>query len=240
MRKMMNEHLSRQFELELDAIRTNALQMGGYVEQQLDNALAGLVSADLDRLSKVAGGDARVDRYEVDIDEACTRLIAKRQPTAGDLRLVMAVARIVTDLERCGDKAAKIARMSSKLLRGRDGAPPANGVVPHLSALKRFGEAAIAMLRKALDALARLDAEAAEKVIREDVEVDENFESIMRELITYMMEDSRTISRGLDIVWIAKAFERVGDHAANIAENVVYIVRGEDVRHQGSDAEDDA
>lgn len=230
----MNEHLSRQFEQELDAIRTNALQMGGYVEQQLEAAIAGLVSADLDRLTKVAENDARVDQYEIDIDEACTRLIAKRQPTAGDLRLVMAVSRIVTDLERCGDKAAKIARMSSKLHRGRDGAPPLNGVLPHLSNLKRFGDSAIAMLRRALDALARLDAGAAEAVVHEDRELDQAFESIMRELITYMMEDSRTISRGLDIIWIAKAFERVGDHAANVAENVVYIVRGEDIRHQGS------
>jgi phosphate transport system protein len=233
----MNEHIIRQFELELDGIRSSALQMGGLVEQQLAGALAGLVAADLDRLAKVVDGDTRVDRYEIEIDDACTQLIARRQPTASDLRMVMAVARMVTDLERCGDKAAKIARVGAKLYRGRDGAPGANGIMPQLSLLKRFGESAIAMLRRSLDALARLDAEAAEKVVHEDVELDQVFESIMRELITYMMEDSRTISRGLDIVWIAKAFERVGDHAANIAESVVYIVRGEDIRHQEGDPE---
>lgn len=233
----MNEHLSRQFELELDAIRTNALQMGGFVEQQLEAALSGLVAADLDRLGKVVQNDARVDQYEVDIDEACTRVIAKRQPTAGDLRLVMAIARIVTDLERCGDKASKVARMGSKVLQSREGSSLANGIVPHLSNLRRFGDTSISMLRRSLDALARLDANAADAIIREDIEVDRFFDSILRELITYMMEDSRTISRGLDIVWIAKAFERVGDHAANIAENVVYIVRGEDVRHQQPDPE---
>lgn len=231
----MNEHLSRQFELELDAIRTEALQMGGLVEQQLAAALSGLVSADLDLLAKVARDEDRVDRYEVDIDQACTRLIAKRQPTASDLRLVMGVSRIVTDLERCGDKAAKIARMAVKLHRGREG----TAAVPQLSNLRRFGEAAVALLRRTLDALARLDADEAAQIIGADKALDEMFESILRELITYMMEDSRTISRGLDIIWIAKALERVGDHAANIAESVVYVVRGEDIRHhQGDDGAD--
>ena len=222
----MSDHLSKQFDLEIESIRTHILEMGGLVESQLGKAIDAFATGNRDDMRRVIEDDVKVNRFELDIDAECMRLIAKRQPTAGDLRLVLAVSRIVTDLERCGDKAVKIAKMSNNLFENHKGA------VPRLADIRQCGQLAIHMLRRSLDSLARMDVESASGLIGDDAKVDEAFNGIMRQLITYMMEDPRTISEALDIVWIAKAIERVGDHATNIAENVVYIVSGEDIRHR--------
>jgi phosphate transport system protein len=163
---------------------------------------------------------------EVAIDGECSQVIVKRQPAANDLRLILAITKTVTDLERIGDEAQKIARMAKSIHeRGLDGRAPRTVDVRHAA------EVALAMLRNALDAFARLDVAAAADVIRDDAAIDSEFRSILRQLITYMMEDPRTISSALDVVWVAKAIERIGDHAKNMAEQVIYIVRGTDVRH---------
>ncbi|WP_291995303.1 phosphate signaling complex protein PhoU [Candidatus Accumulibacter sp. ACC003] len=224
----MSDHLSKQFDLELEHIRSRILQMGGLVERQLVAAIEAFSSGSLETMEQVIDSDSEVNAHEVGIDEECTLLIARRQPTARDLRLVMAVSRIVTDLERSGDKAAKIANMSRKLQRaGRQR-------IPRLSDIHHCGRLATDMLQGALDALARMDVDAAQQVIGADKALDEAFNAILRQLITYMLEDPRTITEALDIIWIAKAIERVGDHATNIAENVIYIVSGVDVRHTGA------
>ena len=176
-------------------------------------------------LDKVVAEDHRVNALEVSIDNECSQLIARRQPTAGDLRMVLAVIKIVTDLERVGDEAAKIARMG-KMSYGRARMPS----MP-IAAVKHVGDIALGMLRKALDAFARLDTAAAASIVREDFAIDEEFRAIVRQLITFMMEDPRTISASLDTLWVAKAIERIGDHAKNIAEYVVYVVEGKDIRH---------
>jgi phosphate transport system protein len=223
----MSEHVSKQFDLDLEAIRTHILEMGGLVEQQLARAIEAFANGNRDLMKQVIAGDQQVNQMEIDIDAECTRIIARRQPTAGDLRLVIAISRIVTDLERMGDKAVKIAKMSGKLYETQ------RLHLPRLAEVRHCGEMSLSLLRKALDALARMDADAAAAVIGEDVVVDEEFNAIMRQVITYMMEDPRTISDALDIIWIAKALERVGDHATNIAESVVYVVSGADIRHRG-------
>ena len=221
----MNDHLSKQFDLELENIRTSILQMGGLVEQQVSAAVDAFATGNLGAMQIVIDTDREVDSLEVLIDENCTLLIARRQPTARDLRLVMAVARIVTDLERIGDKAAKIARMSQKLYETeRHHFPP-------LSDIRHCGQLALKMLKNSLDSLARMDIDTARQAIREDAAIDAGFNGVVRQLVTYMMEDPRTIGEALDIIWIAKAIERVGDHASNIAESVVYIISGVDIRH---------
>jgi phosphate transport system protein len=221
----MSDHLSKQFDLELENIRTRILQMGGLVEQQVATAIEAFATGNLNAMQKVIETDREVDALEVGIDEDCTLLIARRQPTARDLRLVMAVSRIVIDLERIGDKAAKIARMSQKLYETE------RYHFPPLSDIRHCGHLAIKMLQSSLDSLARMDIETARQAIREDAAIDAGFNGVVRQLITYMMEDPRTISEALDIIWIAKAIERVGDHASNIAESVVYVVSGVDIRH---------
>ena len=221
----MSDHLSKQFDLELEHIRTRILQMGGLVERQVLAAVDAFSTGNLEEMQQVIDSDSEVDAHEVGIDEDCTLLIARRQPTARDLRLIMAISRIVTDLERIGDKASKIANMSRKLhLAGGQR-------IPRLSDVYHSGRLATDMLQGALDSLARMDVDAARHVIGSDKAIDAAFNAILRQLITYMMEDPRTISEALDIIWIAKAIERVGDHAANIAENVVYVVSGIDIRH---------
>jgi len=224
----MSDHLSKQFDLELERIRTRILQMGGLVESQVQAAIEAFSSGNLELMQQVVERDREVDANEVGIDEECTLLIARRQPTARDLRLVMAVSRIVTDLERVGDKAAKIASMSRKL-------HAAGGQrIPRLSDIQHCGRLATDMLQSALDSLARMDVDTARQVIGADKAIDASFNAILRQLISYMMEDPQTISEALDIIWIAKAIERVGDHASNIAENVIYVVSGDDVRHTGA------
>jgi phosphate transport system protein len=220
-----SDHISKQFDSELEAIRANVLQMGGLVEQQIRNAVEALVSSDVAMMTHVIEEDHRVNGMEVKIDEACSQVIARRQPTASDLRLVMTVVKTITDLERIGDEAEKIARMA-KMLSQKHGL-----AIPRYTEIKRASEIAVDMLRKALDAFARLDVVMAAQVVRQDDLVDEEFRAIMRYLITFMMEDPRTISTSLEILFVAKAIERIGDHAQNIAEYVIYMVKGRDVRH---------
>jgi phosphate transport system protein len=224
----MNEHLSKQFDNDLETIRSLVLQMGGLVEKQITSAIECFTHGNHDLIARVIENDKLVNNFEKQIDEDCTRLIVRRQPAANDLRLIMAVSKTVTDLERIGDKAAKIARQSRSLYEeGRM-------QIPRLAEIRHCAELAISMLHRALDALARQDGEVARAIIPDDAAIDEEFRAILRQLITYMMEDPRTISASLEIIWIAKAIERVGDHAKNIAENVVYIVQGTDIRHAGA------
>ena len=221
----VNEHTSKQYETDLDTTRTRVLQMGGLVEAQILAAIEAFNTGDEALITQVIENDKRVNGYEVAIDGACNHIVVKRQPAASDLRLIMAISKIVTDLERIGDEAEKIARMAESIHERE------NVVLPHLSDVRHAANIALAMLRRSLDALARLDAAEAANVIRQDAEIDSEFRAVLRELITYMMEDPRTISASLDTVWVAKAIERIGDHAKNIAEQVIYIVKGTDVRH---------
>ncbi len=220
----MPEHISKQFDAELEAVRSRVLQMGGLVEEQIVKAVEGLASGDLAALDRVIEDDHRVNAMEVGLDESCSQIIARRQPAASDLRLVMAIIKTITDLERIGDEAEKIARMA-KLIHEAEGVH-----LPRLE-LKHVANLALAMLRKALDAFARLDVASALQVVKQDRGVDDEFRSILRQLITFMMEDPRTISRCLETLFMAKAIERIGDHAKNMAEYVVYMVEGRDVRH---------
>lgn len=224
-----NDHISRQFDADLEAIRASVLQMGGLVESQIKSAVESLIGGDTNLMTQVIENDHRVNALEVKIDEACSQVIARRQPAAGDLRLVMAVIKTITDLERIGDEAEKIARMA-KLLSQKTGL-----VLPRYQEIKHASEIALDMLRKSLDAFARLDIVMAAQVVRQDDQVDEEFRAIMRYLITFMMEDARTISTSLEILFVAKAIERIGDHAKNISEYVIYMVKGRDVRHITTD-----
>jgi len=221
----MTDHSSKQYDIELETLRSRVLEMGGLVEAQIRAAIDGLTSGDVLALDAVIADDHRVNALEVSIDTESSHLIARRQPAASDLRLVLAIIKIVTNLERIGDEAAKIARMGKQsYARARMPSTP-------IAAVKHVGDIALGMLRKALDALARLDPVAAASIVREDFAIDEEFRAIVRQLITFMMEDPRTISQSLEILWIAKAIERIGDHAKNMAEQVIYIVKGTDVRH---------
>jgi phosphate transport system protein len=224
----MTEPTATQFDLDLAHIRTRVLQMGGMVERQIAKAMDGLQSGDIALLDRVIDDDHRINLMEVDLDEACSQVIARRQPAASDLRMIMTVIKTITDLERTGDEAKKIAKMARRLHTAE------TPFVPRVE-LKHAAGLAIEMLRKSLDAFARLDVSAAAQVVRQDAEVDSSFKGIMRQLITFMMEDPRTISRGLEVIFIAKAIERIGDHSKNIAEYVIYMVKGRDVRHIGVD-----
>jgi phosphate transport system protein len=226
---MYNEHTLKQFDQDLENIRTRVLQMGGRVEQQIVRAMEGLTEGDLVLIDQVIENDHQVNRDEVELDEACNNIIARRQPTAVDLRMVMTVVKTITDLERCGDEAKKIAKLS-KQLHSAD-----TPFVPRVE-LRHVANLAVSMLRKALDAFARVDVNTAAQVVRQDKEVDTEFKGIMRQLITFMMEDPRTISRSIEMLFVAKAIERIGDHAKNISEYVVYMAKGRDVRHIGLEA----
>jgi len=222
---LSNDHVSKKFDAELESLRSRVMQMGGLVETQIHTAVDAFITGDIDRMEQVIADDHKVNGFEVSIDDDCAHIVARRQPTAGDLRMVMAVSKIVTDLERVGDEASKIARQAREVyLRDRL-------QVPRLTDVRKIGDIGIRMLRDVLDAFARLDPVDAARIIREDATVDDHFRGILRQLITYMMEDPRTISSALDIIFIAKSIERIGDHAKNIAENLIYIVKGKDVRH---------
>jgi phosphate transport system protein len=222
----MNEHIAKQFDIDLESIRSRVLQMGGLVEQQIAKAMEGLATGDMPLIEQTVQNDDQVNRLEVELDEACTNIIARRQPTAVDLRMVMMVVKTITDLERIGDEAKKIAK-KARSFHSAD-----THFVPRIE-LRHVAGMAIEMLRKALDAFARLDLSAAAQVVRQDQDVDAEFKGIMRQLITFMMEDPRTISRSLELLFMAKSIERIGDHAKNISEYVVYMVKGRDVRHIG-------
>jgi phosphate transport system protein len=222
---MIGEHSSKQYDNELEAIRSKVLLMGGIVETQFTDAMTCFRVGDIEHADRVIAGDDAVNQLEVSLDDACSHLIVRRQPTANDLRTVMATIKVITDLERIGDEAAKIARMSKNLhSRGVVG-------VNHYEMVRTIASETTDMLHDALDSFARLDGKQALALIAHDVVIDHEFRSIMRNLITFMMEDPRTISSALDTLWVAKAIERIGDHAKNIAEYVIYVVEGKDIRH---------
>ncbi|MFZ1319152.1 MAG: phosphate signaling complex protein PhoU [Candidatus Nitrotoga sp.] len=218
-------HTSKQFDADLDTVRAQVLQMGGLVESQIQLAIEALISDDVPSMDRVINDDHRVNAMEMQIDENCSQIIVRRQPAAGDLRTVMTMVKTITDLERIGDEAAKIARIGKQLSQRKC------LVLPRYTEIKHIAELALDMLRKSLDAFARLDLHYTAQVVRQDDLVDEEFRTILRYLITYMMEDPRTISTALEILFIAKAIERVGDHAKNISEYVIYMIKGKDVRH---------
>ena len=220
----IGHHISQQFNEELKDIRNRVLTMGGLVEQQISDAIRALDEGDTGIAELVIQRDVNVNAMEVAIDEECSTILARRQPAASDLRLIVAVIKTITDLERIGDQAERIARMAIQLAEGKDSQPR------HVD-LVHMGNQVREMLHKALDAFARMDAEAAVAVAKDDVRVDKDYKGIMRQLITYMMEDPREITSALDMMWSARAIERIGDHACNISEYVIYLVRGKDVRH---------
>jgi phosphate transport system protein len=220
-------HLSSQFDEELGRLRTHVLQMGGLVETQVSAAIEAYASGEIASVKTIVETDRKVNDLEIAIDDDCAHVIARRQPTASDLRLVLGISKIVTDLERAGDEAKKIAKGVRRIYEA--GHMPAQYGV----GVRHIAEAALVMVRQSLDSFARLDVKVAESVIRADTDVDTEFKSIMRQLITHMMEDPRTITTSIDIIWIARAVERIGDHAKNIAEHVIYIVDGRDIRHSG-------
>jgi len=201
------------------------LQMGGLVEAQILAAIQAFANGDAGLITQVIENDARVNGYEVAIDGAINHIVVKRQPAASDLRLIMAISKIVTDLERMGDEAKKIARMAKRIHE------VASHHAERFPAIRHAAQIAVKMQRQALDAFARLDVASAAVVLKDDSEIDAEFRSVLRQLITYMMEDPRTITTSVETVWVAKAIERIGDHAKNIAEQVIYIVKGTDVRH---------
>ena len=233
---MSDKHLSTQFDAELSGVSTRVLEMGGLVESQVSRAIAALAAFDSDGAGQILREEERVNRMEVEIDRELSGIIARRQPTARDLRLLIAISKIIANLERVGDEAARVARVVQRLvsigLPGRLRLPVGD--------LQFEADLAVAQLRKALDAFARLDTARALEVLKQDDQIDQEFEGLMRKLITYMMEDPRTISSSIDLVFVAKAVERVGDHAKNLAEAIIYIVKGTDVRHTPMAAVEDA
>jgi phosphate transport system protein len=225
----LGHHISQQFNAELEDVRSKVLAMGGLVEQQIQDAINALVSADVEMAEGVVKNDVRINALEVNIDEECARILARRQPAASDLRLIVAVIKTITDLERIGDEAEKVARMAVELAsldRPRN----------QYHETQVLGERVQRMVHDALDAFARMDVEAALKVAQYDEEVDHEYEGILRQLITHMMEDPRSIKRVMDVIWSVRALERIGDHAKNICEYIIYFVKGKDVRHLGLEA----
>jgi len=220
----LSHHILSRYNIDLERVRTNVLEMGGLVEEQLKLAVEALVEGDSRMGDQVARGDVKVNAMEVAIDDDCSRILATRSPAASDLRLIVAVIKTITDLERIGDEAEKIGYIGSRLAAVER---PAD----RYRELKHLGRIVGEMVHKSLDAFARLDAEAAVAVAKEDRLVDEEYEAIQRQCITFMMEDPRTIRRALDVLWVARALERIGDHAKNVCEYVVYMVYGKDVRH---------
>jgi len=233
---MNDKHISSQFDAELSAVSAQVLEMGGLVEAQVSQAIYALVNLSGETASQVLEQEARVNRMEVEIDHDLSGIIARRQPTARDLRLLIAVSKSIANLERVGDEASRIARTVHRLLN--------TGVSSRLrlplSDLQFECDLATAQLRKALDAFARLDTARALEVLKHDDQIDQEFDGLLRKLITYMMEDPRTISASIDLVFVAKAIERVGDHAKNLAEAIIYVVKGTDVRHTPMDEVEDA
>lgn len=222
----LGHHWSRQFNAELEAVRNSVMSMGGLVEEQLHRAVEALVRGDSELGESVARDDYKVNRSEVSIDEDCRRIIARRQPTAGDLRLIMAIVKTITDLERIGDEAGKIGYLAARLA-AQD--RPADSY----QSIQRLAELVGAMLHRGLDAFARMDPEEAMRIVREDRVVDQEYDALSRRGVARMTEDPGSIRRVLDTLWAARALERIGDHAKNICEYIVYMVHGKDIRHTG-------
>jgi phosphate transport system protein len=222
---MPDKHLSSQFDADLNLLSSKVLEMGGLVESQIVNAMEALNHFNEGGITQVITVERRVNEMEVEIDQECNNIIARRQPAARDLRLLMAISKAITNLERAGDEAQKIAKRTQRIIN--DGA----GRAINTAEIRISGDLAASILHNALDAFARLDTVAALQIMRDDRAIDDEFNAFVRKLATYMMEDPRTISVGLDYLFVAKAIERIGDHAKNIAELIIYIVKGTDVRH---------
>jgi phosphate transport system protein len=220
----LDQHISKQFNADLEELKTELLEMGGLVEQQTVDAVSAIINADSQMAEKVITHEEDVDRMEMEMDERCIRVLARRQPAASDLRMVMMVSKITRDLERMGDEAHKVAVMSIQLTE--NGKAPVGYVE-----LRHIGKIVHKMVIKAMDAFAHFDVDLAVEVARKDKKVDQEYKSAMRELATYMMEDPRSITRCMNIIWALRSLERIGDHARNIAEHVVFLVKGMDVRH---------
>lgn len=220
----LDQHISQQYNADLEELRTEVLEMGGLVEQQIIDSVSAIANADGTLAEHVIQVEELVDKKEVALDEHCTLVLARRQPAASDLRMVLAVSKITRDLERMGDEAHKVAKMAIAL--SEEGDAP-RGYVE----LRHIGTSVHKMVHNMLDAFARFDVDVAMDVAREDKVVDREYKSAVRELITYMMEDPRSISRVMNVMWALRSLERVGDHARNIAEHIIYLVKGLDVRH---------
>jgi phosphate transport system protein len=220
----LTHHISRRFNEDLEKIRSQVLQMGGFVEEQLQKAITALVEGDSQLGESVAMADYKVNGMEVSIDEECSRILATRSPAAGDLRVVVAIIKTITDLERIGDEGEKIGYIASRLASMER--PP-----DKYRAVKHLGRQVAQMVHDCLDAFARMDSQSALRTVKEDKMVDEEYESIQRQCMTFMMEDPRSITRVMEIMWVVRALERIGDHAKNICEYVIYMVHGTDVRH---------
>jgi len=222
---MPDKHISTQFDTELTAVSSQVLEMGGLVESQIRQAIYSLSQFNMEAAEQVSANEPRVNAMEIEIDHLLSSIIARRQPTARDLRLLIAISKTTANLERVGDEAEKIARMVRSIIQS--GAPRS---LPSLE-LRVASDLASGLLNKALDAFARLDVNTAVAILKEDDLIDQEFDGFVRKLVTYMMEDPRMISPSLDLLFLAKAIERIGDHAKNIAEFIIYVVKGEDVRH---------
>ncbi|WDE13169.1 phosphate signaling complex protein PhoU [Thalassomonas haliotis] len=219
----LGRHISGQFNEDLERVINHVMHMGGLVEKQVSDALIAVAEADEDLARKVLGNDYQVNSLEVSIDDECTRIIAKRQPAAGDLRLIMAIVKTIADLERIGDEAEKIANVALESLSGK--------YKDLLLNLENLGNRVIEFLRATLDAFTRMDVESAISVHKSDDKVDREYEALMRQLMTYMMEDPRSIPQVMSVIWSARALERIGDRCQNICEYIIYFVKGKDVRH---------
>jgi phosphate transport system protein len=226
MDKPHTEHTSHQFEAELEAIRSHVLAMGGLVERQIEDALHAIIEADSARAEETLAREKQVNSMEISVDDEATRILVRRQPAASDLRMVLVLTKTVRDLERIGDESKKIAKLAVKLTE--EGPSPRG-----YHELRHIGAAVREMLHDSLDALARLDVATALGVVRRDKVVDQEYKSATRELVTYMMEDPRSISRVINVMWALRALERIGDHARNISEYVFFLVKGKDLRHEG-------
>ena len=221
----LSTHVSSQFDEDLTRLRSLILEMGGLVESQIADVIEIYTTGTIEKVQTIIDADVKINEFEKRIDDDCTSLIAKRQPAASDLRLVFGITKIVTDLERVGDETKRMAKVIRRIIEN-------NHSFPRIVNIRHIAEAALAMIRAAMDAFARMESTPANEIIQSDDEVDAEFKSIMRQLITHMMENPKIIGTAMDIVWMARAVERIGDHAKNIAEQVVYIVEGRDIRHQ--------
>jgi len=224
----IGQHISHQFDEDLESLRSKVLNMGGMVEKQVENALGALTHSDSSLANDVATSDYKINSMEVAIDEECTQIIARRQPAASDLRLVVTMLKTITDLERIGDEAEKIGRHAVKLAT-------VERTPTYFSEMRHLGEQVRKMLHDCLDAFARMDADNALKIAQGDRDINDEYDALMRQLITHMMEDPRAIKRSLRVMWCARALERIGDHAKNICEYVIYTVAGKDIRHTSFD-----
>jgi phosphate transport system protein len=224
----IDQHISQQYNSALDDLKTEFLELGGIVEQQIVNAVKAITDVDIALAQEVLTTEKEVDEREMQLDDLCTQIIARRQPTASDLRLVMAISKSTRDLERIGDEANKIAKMAIAISDSED--------LPHgFSELRNLGRHVQEIVNDSLTAFARYDIDMALKVVNKDKEIDREYATAMRELITYMMEDPRNISRSMNVIWALRSLERIGDHASNISEQIFYLVKGLDVRHQTPD-----